>query len=222
MPIISSWLTQASQKDIQRFLWIWGISLLLPYINMAAPFLGYTGNYGNMGLLGICDWNPNGTFYYVSGFIGYLVLAYYLVKFPLMWSWKKTLSIAIPLFLTGYAITSIGFILIQKYFPTHPAYLEIIWYFTGINVFMMTFSVFAIVQKIKINISPLMSKIASLTFGIYLCHFFFLQFSFDLIIENIGFPAYLKIPLLAFLTFGITYSIVWTLSKFRLTRKVIM
>ena len=222
MPIMNAWLVQASQKDLQRFLWIWGISLFLPYIKMAAPLLGYTGNYGNMGLLGICDWNPNGTFYYVSGFIGYLVLAYYLVKFPLTWSLKKALSIAVPLFIIGYAITSLGFILTQKYFPTQPANLEIIWYFTGINVFMMTFAVFVIVQKIKINISPLLSRIASLTFGIYLCHFFFLQVSFDLIYENIGFPDYLKIPLLALMTGVITFPIVWALSRFRLTRKVIM
>ena len=189
---------------------------------MVAPVLGYTGNYGNMGLLGVCDWNPNGTFYYVSGFIGYLVLAYYLVKFPLLWSWKKTLSITIPLFVIGYAITAIGFILTKKYFPTQPANLEIIWYFTGINVFMMTFAVFVIMQKVNLHISPLVTRIASLTFGIYMCHFFFLQLSFDLIIDNLGFPAYLKIPLLAFLTFGVTYSIVWAMSKFRLTRKVIM
>jgi surface polysaccharide O-acyltransferase-like enzyme len=222
IPIISTWLVNASQKDIKRFLWIWGISLFLPYVKMAAPALGYPGVYGNMGILGICDWNPNGTFYYASGFIGYLVLAYYLIKFPLNWNWKKTLSITIPLFLSGYVITVVGFILVQKYYPTAPANLETIWYFTGINVFMMTFSVFVIVQKIKIKVSPLLTKIASLTFGIYLCHFFFLQLSYDFIIENIGFPTYLKIPILALSTFCITYSIVWGLSKFSLTRKVVL
>ncbi|NWJ49327.1 MAG: acyltransferase family protein [Bacteroidetes bacterium] len=222
MPIISSWLENAKQKDIKRFLWIWGISLFLPYIKFVAPALGYAGVYGNMGLLGICDWNPNGTFYYASGFIGYLVLAFYLVKFPLQWSMKKTLSIAIPLFLAGYTITSVGFVLMQKYYPTVPANLEIVWYFTGINVFMMTYAVFIVVQKIRINVSPMLTKIASLTFGIYLCHFFFLQLSFDFIIENIGFPPFLKIPILAISTFCITYPIVWVLSKFSLTRSLVM
>jgi len=222
MPIISSWLSHASQKDIKLFLWIWGISLFLPYIKMFAPALGYTGNYGNMGLLGICDWNPNGTFYYVSGFIGYLVLAYYLIKYPLTWSWKKTLYITIPLFVIGYAITVIGFILVQRYYPTQPANLEIVWYFTGINVFMMTFAIFVVIQKANMKVSPLISKIATLTFGIYLCHFVFLQMSFDLIISNIDLPVYLKIPLLALVTFTIAGSIVWVLSKFKITRKVVM
>lgn len=62
------------------------MTLLLPYAKMFAPMLGYTGNFGNMGLYGVCDWNEFGTFYYVSGFAGYLVLAYYLVKFPPAWT----------------------------------------------------------------------------------------------------------------------------------------
>lgn len=47
-------------------------------------------NYSNMPEdridLGNCDWNIYGRFYYFSGFIGYLLLAYYLVKYPLNWS----------------------------------------------------------------------------------------------------------------------------------------
>ena len=65
---------------------------------MAAPALGYIGNWGNMDILGVCDWNAFGSFYYVSGFIGYLILAHYLVKYPLQWSWRKTLAIGIPMF----------------------------------------------------------------------------------------------------------------------------
>lgn len=48
--------------------------MCLPYLQMIAPLLGYNGNYGNMGLLGVCDWNPYGMLYYFSGFLGYLVL----------------------------------------------------------------------------------------------------------------------------------------------------
>ncbi|MEG1544377.1 MAG: acyltransferase family protein, partial [Tannerellaceae bacterium] len=129
IPILSVWLKQASKQDIQLFLSVWGISLVLPYLKMAAPLLGYTGNYGNMGLLGVCDWNDYGMLYYVSGFIGYLVLAYYLVTYPLTWSWKKLLSLMIPMFLVGYAITSFGFLLTQQYFPGNYANLEIVWYF---------------------------------------------------------------------------------------------
>lgn len=222
IPVFSAWLQGATKKDVRLFLYIWGIALFVPYIKMFAPLLGYTGNYGNMGLFGECDWNVYGTFYYVSGFIGYLVLAYYLVKYPLDWSWKKTLGIGIPLFLAGYAITSIGFLTTQQYFPGNYAYLEIVWYFAGINVFMMTFPVFIIVQKIRVPSSRWLSHWASLTFGIYLCHFVIVQMGYDLITSIIRLPAVLTILLMACFTFLVCSAVVWVMEKSRLTKRLVM
>lgn len=222
IPIIGAWLKTAEQKDIKLFLWIWGISMCIPYYQMLAPVFGYAGNFGNMGLLGICDWNPYGSLYYFSGFLGYIVLAHYLVRFPLNWSWIRTLAVAIPLFLVGYAITSLGFVLTQKYFPGNYAKLEIVWYFSGINVFMMTFAVFILIQKIRMAPSPLISKIASLTFGVYLCHFLLVQAGYDVVYNLIPVPPYLQIPLIAVLAFSASLVVVWLLSKNRWTRKIIM
>lgn len=221
IPVINAWLQQASQKDIKLFLYIWGISLLLPYIKMAAPLLGYTGNYGNMGILGVCDWNDYGTFYYVSGFIGYLILAYYLVKYPLDWNWKKTLVISIPMFFVGYFITSTGFILTQNHFPGNYAYLEIIWYFAGINVFMMTFPVFIIIQKIRVASSAFMSRLASLTFGIYLCHFVFVEIAYDIFNTVPPLPNFVRIVCMAVSAFIVSALIVWGMSKFKLTHRLV-
>lgn len=222
MPIISAWLKQAEKRDIKWFLRFWIISMFLPYIQMAAPLVGYTGNGGNMGLLGVCDWNPYGMFYYFSGFLGYIVLGYYLVRFPLNWSWGKTLSITGILFLIGYAVTAGGFILTQEYYPGNYAYLEIVWYFSGINVFLMTFSVFIIIQKIKVKPSPVLTKTAALTFGIYLFHFIVIQMGYDLIYPNIPVPAFVKILLIAIFTFSVSLFIIWLMSLNKITRKVIM
>lgn len=222
IPILNTWMEHAKQKDIRLFLWIWGISLVLPYLKMAAPLLGYTGNYGNMGLLGECDWNIYGMFYYVSGFVGYLVLAYYLVKYPLSWSWKCTLGITVPMFLVGYTITSLGFVLTQKYFPGSYANLEIIWYFSGINVFMMTFPVFVIVQKLNVPSATWLSRLASLTFGIYLCHFVFVQVAYDLLGTVSGLPVIVRILGMACLAFGVSWLLVWGMKAFSWTRRLVM
>lgn len=222
MPIISAWLVQAEKRDIQWFLRIWVISMILPYVQMAAPLLGYEGNYGSMGLLGVCEWNPYGMFYYFSGFLGYVVLAYYLKRFPLSWNMAKTLKVAIPVFLLGYAITAGGFILTQEYYPGSYANLEIIWYFSGINVFLMTFAVYIVMQKLKVKGSPLLSKMAALTFGIYLCHFIFVQFAYDIIYPNIPVSPVFKILLIAILSFAISLLIIWLMSLNKYTRKVIM
>lgn len=221
MPIFGQWLERASRKEIELFLKIWGISLILPYLKMAAPLLGYPGNYGNMGLFGICDWNDYGSFYYVSGFIGYLVLAHYLVKYPLHWSWQKTLAICIPSFLIGYLITSLGFLETQKHFPGNYAYLEIVWYFAGINVFMMTFPVFVIVQKLQTTSSVVMSRLASLTFGIYLSHFVIVQMMYDAFSHFPALPVAFKIIGIACSAFLISAGVVWALSQLKLTRRLV-
>ncbi|MDF9830940.1 acyltransferase family protein [Parabacteroides sp. PF5-6] len=222
MPIISAWLVQAERRDIRWFLYIWGVSMILPYVQMAAPYLGYTGNYGNMGIWGICDWNPYGMVYYFSGFLGYLVLAYYLVHHPLNWSWRKTLSVAIPLFLAGYGITAGGYLLTQHYYPGSFANLEIIWYFAGINVFMMTFGIFIIVQKLKIQSTPLLRKVAGLTYGIFLSHFILVQWGYDLIYPNLPVPPAVKILLIATFAFSISLCVTWLLSLNKVTRKTVM
>ena len=82
IPIFHAWLERATRKPISLFLFHLGHLLVPSYIKMAAPALGYIGNWGNMDILGV-DWNASGSFYYVSGFTGYLILAHYLVKYPL-------------------------------------------------------------------------------------------------------------------------------------------
>lgn len=221
IPILGAWMNQASRKDLKLFLYVWGISLLLPYLKMVAPYLGYIGNWGNMEILGVCDWNAFGTFYYVSGFIGYLVLAYYLKKYPLTWGWNKMLAITIPMFIVGYLITSYGYLIMQQYFPGNYAYLEIVWLFAGINVFMMTFPVFVIVQKMKAPSSAGMSRLASLTFGIYLCHFIIVQIAYDMLGNITWLPTIIKIIAIALTTFFISYFVVWVMARFKTTRQLI-
>ena len=222
MPVINAWLKSAERKEVKLFLKVWGVSLLLPMANIVAPMLGYTGNYGNMGLWGVCDWNAFGTFYYVSGFVGYVVLAHYLVRYPLEWSWGKIAAVGIPMFLAGYAITFGGFLKMQEYYPGNYAYLEIMWLFTGINVFMMTFPVFIAVQKIRFAPSAFISSLARLTFGIYLCHFFVVQVMYDVYVTLLpGVPAVCRMVLMAVSAFTVSASIVWVISRIPLLRKVV-
>lgn len=192
MPMLSAWLRQASKSDILIVLRIWGFTLLLPYLSMLAPLIGYEGNFGNMGLYGVCDWNTFGTFYYLSGFTGYLLTAYYLTRWPLQQSWGRLLSWAIPSFIIGYCITSFGYVWFQQMFPGNYAYLEIIWLFCGINVAMMTIPVFVIIQKINPAGRQWLTRLAFLSFGIYLCHFVFVYIAYDLF-DIATLPAWLRI-----------------------------
>lgn len=220
MPLLSAWLVQASKRDVEIFLSLWAVSLLLPYVKMLAPLIGYQGNYGNMEILGGCDWNVYTTFYYLSGFVGYLVLAYYLVTYPLQWSWRRMLFFCLPSFLVGYAVTAWGYIAMQQYFPGNYAYLEILWLFCGVNVFLMTLPVFLVVQKLNWGSGKLLRQTAGYTFGIYLCHFVIVYSLYDFF--NLPWlPCWLRIPLTAATAFLLSWLVVHVLWQSKLTRRFV-
>jgi len=221
IPIIGSWLNQATKKDIQYFLSFWIVTLLIPYIKMIAPILGYAGNYDQMGIWGVCNWNEFGTFYYFSGFLGYIVLAYYLVKYPFQWSITKTIAITLPLFIVGFLATFFGFLATQKYYPGNYANLEVIWYFCNINVTLMTIAIFLVAQKLNIPESKWIKRISSATFGIYLSHFIIVQALTDTFLNIPNLPATLKILSIAVIGFSLSYLITKLMDSNSITRRFI-
>lgn len=222
IPILSGWLSQASKKDIQVVLGIWLFSTVLQYIELGAPFLGYTGNGGNLGMWGVCDWNAYGSLYYFSGFMGYLILGHYLVKYPLNWSMSKSIKIGLPVFLVGFAITYIGFVMTQRYFPENFSYLEIIWSFNNINVVMMTVSIFIVAQNIKRQPSTRTKLVSSLTYGIFLAHFFFVQVVYDFLYPLFNLPTPVVILLITALSFIVSLFVVWLLSLSKVTKRFVI
>ena len=220
MPLISPWIEKASRRDLRLILAIWIATLLLPYLQMAAPMLGYEGNYGNMGILGICDWNPYGSLYYMSGFLGYMLLAYYLIRYPLQWSRRKLLAVTVPMFIAGYLATSIGYLWFQEYYPGNYAYLEIVWYFCGINVLMMTFPVFALTSRLSIKSRPWLSRMAALAFGVYLCHYPLTFITYDLF-DIASWPYLARIAAMAVTTFAVSLAVVRLMSLWTPTRRLI-
>lgn len=216
LPIVSPWVERASRKELKRFLYLWGFTLFIPYIRVLAPLVGYVGNYGHLGIFGECDWNGFGTFYYVSGFLGYLILGYYLNRFP---SERSKIQIRLRsalCFATGYALTCGGYLLAQEYFPGDYAYLEIPWMFNGFSVFLMTYGVFTALRTVRIEghrTRKWLGRVAGLTFGIYLCHFFIVQLGYDLVQAWVPVAPYLQIPVIALGAFSVSAGVVWLLQK---------
>ena len=128
------------------------------------------------------------------------------------------LLITVPMFLVGYAITAYGYVMTQNYFPGNYAYLEIVWYFAGINVFMMTFPVFVIVQKLNARTRPWLSRLASYTFGIYLCHFIFMGFD---LYDVDGLPYLVRIVCTALTSFVLSAVVVAFMSSWKLTARFV-
>lgn len=220
IPVVSGWLRTASKRDVEIVLAVWFFTLFLPYIKLFAPLMGYLGNYGHTGLHGECDWNAYGTFHYVSGFIGYIILAWYLRHYPVKMSGRKLAAVMVPMFVAGYALTAGLYLWFQTKYPGDYAFLEIAWMFTGINVFMMTVPVFVAVQRSGVRTGRLLSYVASLTFGIYLCHFFFVMVGYD--IYNIpGLPYWTRIIATAVTVFVVSAALTALMGLTRFTARFI-
>lgn len=117
MPLLSPWAEKVGKKELQAYLGIWLFTTLIPFIKDYAIGAAYgisTGPTGipyqyNFPLWGEASWNSYGTFYYVSGAIGFLLLGLYFKKFVPELNWKKTLAWAVPLLVGGFAICFFGF-----------------------------------------------------------------------------------------------------------------
>ena len=117
MPLLSPWAEKVGKKELSIFLAVCLFTTIIPFIRQwaggAAPVIyGPSGipNAAKYPLWGEASWNSYGVFYYLSGFIGYLLLGLYFRKFVGELSWKKTLAIAVPLFFAGFAVCCGGFL----------------------------------------------------------------------------------------------------------------
>ena len=203
LPVFSAWVEKASERAKLMFLLAWGVTLLLPY------YYQFVSNY----LWGTCSWNSVGMLYAFAGFNGYLLLGHYLKN--LEWSLKKTLTIGIPMFAVGYAVTFLGF----RHITALPEYtdemLELFFTYCSLNVVMMTIPVFMLAKKVKVNSERMKKALANLTvcgFGIYMIHYFFTGPSVVLM-RAIDMPIGLQIPVAAILAFAVSWGLVWLIYR---------
>ena len=203
LPVFSAWVEKASERAKLMFLLAWGVTLLLPY------YYQFVSNY----LWGTCSWNSFGMLYAFAGFNGYLLLGHYLKN--LEWSLKKTLTIGIPMFAVGYAVTFLGF----RHITALPEYtdemLELFFTYCSLNVVMMTIPVFMLAKKVKVNSERMKKALANLTvcgFGIYMIHYFFTGPSVVLM-RAIDMPIGLQIPVAAILAFTVSWGLVWLIYR---------
>ena len=203
LPIFSAWVEKASEKAKLWFLVAWGITGLLPYYyQFVSPYIW-----------GGCAWNSFNMLYYFAGFNGYLLLGHYLRNHD--WSWSKTLSVCIPMFLAGYMVTFFGFRHMTALPQCSDEMLELFFTYNSLNVIMMTIPFFLIAKKVKVRSELIQRMLANLTvcgFGIYMIHYFFTGPGVVLM-RNIGVPVPLQIPAAAVVAFGVSWLLVVFIRK---------
>lgn len=200
MWMLSGWISTITKKQELAFLCVWAFTTLFPFFRQIAT---------NGELWGEGNWNEFGAFYYVSGFIGFIVLGHYFRTWVGELSWTKTLSIAVPLFLAGYGITAGWFWNeIPKDYPVNQdislaVQMEQSWRFCCIGVVMTAIAYFMVIRKITASgafYQKIVVPLSKLSYGMYLMHIFLLVF-WNSVLVSAGIPTVSAIALTALLTF---------------------
>lgn len=200
MPILSAWLREATRRQIEWVLAIWFLSTWLPYLH----------EFGGKYLFGECEWSGFGTFYYFSGFSGYLLLGYYMMKY-LPARVIPSAVYAAAAFATGAAATYFGFRHMTALPAPTPEQTELFWTYCSPNVVLMTTALFAALRLIPLRgwAARALADFTVCGFGIYMVHYLFVGPTYRWV-GAMNLPTALRIPAAALLIMVLSWAVVTT------------
>lgn len=153
-PIMSVWIKNSSRRWIEYALVLWALSTTIPY---ACFFVDFPQNIHDTML------SP------FVGYLGYMLLGYYLYRYPLHNESIRYRTIAwIVLLLLAVALPIRLYFFTEKYGLTYMLYNDL-----HINIVAYMAIFFILIAPIKQLPEWIMigvSRLAKLSFGIYLCH----------------------------------------------------
>ena len=153
-PILSRWVQKASRREIEFFLILWVISLCFPLLRLAVDI-----NTSETGIL-----------YYLSGYVGYFVLGYYLITYPERIPFKWLL----PAVLFAYAAP-----IYCKLRELSVDLYSVFWYlsiFSAVQcVFIWKLILWLTKKQENLGVKTFSAGLSKLSFGIYLVHFFIIR-----------------------------------------------
>lgn len=191
MPLLSPWAAKVSRNELRIYIAIWLFTTMIPlirdwvYDGPSAIVYGPSGlpRQALLPLWGEASWNGYGTFYYISGFVGYLLLGLYFRRFVGELSWKKTLAVALPSFISGFSITFGGFLRrvmlsANGEFPVGGLVDKAVWWETTwcndtIGVALMSLAWILLFRKIKsggVFYKSIILPVSKASYGMYLMH----------------------------------------------------
>ncbi|MBD5269313.1 MAG: acyltransferase [Bacteroides sp.] len=151
-PILSTWVQQATKRELQCVLGLWGITMCYPLIQ----FIGLITNTSTTGIL-----------YYFGGYAGYFLLGYYMRRFP------DSMSVAASFGIAGFGIV---LLLLLKYFNIPFDFYQLFWY-ESIFIVALAVVIWKTINYISKKYSQSLHRygqyievISNVSFGVYLVH----------------------------------------------------
>lgn len=197
-PFLSPWLKSASKRQLELFLSLWIVNMLIPWVIYFIPEL-------------MTNFQVNGNYYwmlcYFGGFLGYWLLGYYLNRYPIKiglnikWITLVCCTVAYPLLILIVKISG-GKVdmLIDN--------LQL-----GSAVFVAL--LYTVLQNVKFpdKIQTILTGIAKYSFGIYLTHIYIAQELYWRIFKGSTIHIFPRTFLIALLTLLTGYTITRLISN---------
>ena len=183
MPLLSPWAEKVSRRELRWWIALWLFTTTFPFLRSLWEVVYGSPSFGAVPYLyGECPWNMFGTFHYVSGFVGYMLLGLWFRKFASESTWAATAIKAIPLWIVGSAIIGIPFFLYVDKFPfdapyAHAVKMEMSIEYCSTGVALTTLAVFMFVRKLNFggrSYERIVRPVSEASYGMYLLHMFIL------------------------------------------------
>ncbi len=192
-PILAQWLNQRSQKEIRFYLFLWGGTLLLPYLNH------YLTGFDNIVFV------SRGTLYYFYGYLGFAVLGFYLRRYVNIDFSRPRNALILMIILVFpwilYAFTTIPHDIIHNRMSFNIA-------ITGACYFLLIKG-----MKISDRMKTIFYDFAQHSFGIYLVHLLIMRRIIWPLLDDYNIHYAIQIPLIVLLTALFSYLLVHLISK---------
>ena len=182
MPLFSPWAEKVTKRELGGWIALWSVTAAFPYLRRLSLALDIEPPFGSVAYLwGECPWNEFGSFQYVGGFLGYMLIALYIRKFVPVFPWKKTLAVCVPLFAISLAIMAGGFYLRipgGDAYPVHSSYaaavdLEMSIEYCSLGVAAAAVALFLLSRKFTADgafYRRVVLPVSEASFGAYLIH----------------------------------------------------
>jgi len=197
IPLVNKWILNSTKNELIYFLLIWVFVLLLalPVFNKLTTKIDLR---------------------YFSGYLGYLILGYFLYQFVNL---KRKLGLLI--FLVGFLFTMIATYYISA---AENDFNEKFYKFLSINVVVASSGIFILFKNIIIKnkgIQKVILVLSKYSYGVYLSHIFVLIMFKEIGFTHTLFNPWLSIPVLAVCCLMLSLLITFLLSKIPVVGKYV-
>lgn len=197
-PFISPWLREAGKRQIEFFLMLWGVNMLIPWINQFFP-----------------DFLPgfamNGNYYwmlsYFGGFLGYWILGYYLNKYPIKPGWNCKCMMLVCL--------TVAYPLAIYILKTKGCETQILLDNLQMGSALVVASLYTIMQNLHMpdKIQRALSATAKYSFCIYLTHIYIARQLYWGLFDGSEIHIFPRTFIIALMTLITGYCLTWVIAR---------